>query len=59
MSKGRGRQKVDRKAIAAANSYARGVHREQDKEHCKTKYSDDSIALQDRIYQLMLSKYPL
>ncbi|KAL4746587.1 hypothetical protein BDW72DRAFT_197529 [Aspergillus terricola var. indicus] len=49
MPKGRGRQKVDRKAVAAANGYTRVVHREHDQERCETIYSDDSIALQDRV----------
>ncbi|KAL4958731.1 uncharacterized protein BDV14DRAFT_186161 [Aspergillus stella-maris] len=49
MSKGRGRQKVDRKAAAAANGYVRGANREHDQERCEIIYSDESIALQERV----------
>ena len=54
MSKGRGRQRVDRKARAAANGYNRGAHREQDKERCEIIYSDDSIAMQDRVISVYI-----
>lgn len=54
MSKGRGRQRVDRKARAAANGYNRGAHREQDKERCEVIYSDDSIAMQDRVISVYI-----
>ncbi|KAA8652730.1 uncharacterized protein ATNIH1004_001635 [Aspergillus tanneri] len=47
MSKG-GRQKVDRRAIAAANGYIRGANREQDQNRCEYHYPDESLTLQDK-----------
>jgi hypothetical protein len=48
MFKGTGRQIVNRKAVAAAHGYARGIHPEKD-QGCEIIYSDDSIALQVRV----------
>lgn len=49
MPKGTGKQKVDIKAIAAANSYVRGALREEDQERCETIYSDGSLIMQGRV----------
>lgn len=49
MAKGRGKQKIDRQAVAKANGYIRGAHREKDQVRNKNHYSDDSIALQERV----------
>ncbi|THC92169.1 hypothetical protein EYZ11_008356 [Aspergillus tanneri] len=48
MSKG-GKQKVDRRAVAAANGYVRGANREQDQHRCEYYYSDESLSLQDKV----------
>ncbi|KAL4861450.1 hypothetical protein BDV12DRAFT_208024 [Aspergillus spectabilis] len=55
MPKGRGRQKIDRKAVAAANSYIRGANRELDQKCCEIIYSDDSITLQERVILIYVS----
>lgn len=49
MAKGRGRQKIDRRALAKANGYVRGANREEDQIRKDNHYSDDSIALQNRV----------
>jgi hypothetical protein len=45
----KGRQKVDRLAVAQANGYVRGANREKDQHHCETFYSDESKNLQERV----------
>ncbi|GFG16438.1 hypothetical protein IFM61392_09507 [Aspergillus lentulus] len=45
----KGRQKVDRLAVAQANGYVRGTNREKDQHHCETFYADGSITLQERV----------
>lgn len=51
MVKGKGRKKVDRQAVAKANGYVRGENRQKDQVRNENKYSDDSIALQDRVLE--------
>ncbi|THC94834.1 hypothetical protein EYZ11_005706 [Aspergillus tanneri] len=53
MSKG-GRQKVDRRAIAAANGYIRGANREQDQNRCEYHYPDESLTLQDKVLSVYI-----
>jgi hypothetical protein len=45
----KGRQKVDRLAVAQANGYVRGANREKDQHHCETFYADGSKILQERV----------
>ena len=51
MAKGKGRQKVDRHAVAKANGYVRGANREKDQVRNENKYSDESVALQNRVLE--------
>ncbi|KAI9037101.1 uncharacterized protein KD926_000817 [Aspergillus affinis] len=54
MSKGRGRQPVDRLALAHANGYVRGANRKKDQKYCETFYSDESKALQERVLSVYI-----
>ena len=49
MAKGRGKQKTDRRAVAKANGYIRGANREKDQNRNDNDYSEESVALQDRV----------
>lgn len=40
---------MDRRAVAKANGYVREANRERDNIRSKSNYSEDSIALQDRV----------
>lgn len=47
MAKGRGKQKIDRQAVAKANGYIRGANREKDQTRNDSDYAAGSMVLQD------------
>lgn len=49
MAKGRGKQKIDRQAVAKANGYIHRANWEKDQTRNNNHFSDKSIALQDRV----------